>query len=172
MKYGTLDLGRIEAIVNKLGGMEGVEKFLRGEVEVRVTKHLINCSTDPFIPNNWAVEEHQEGGMLEWNPTSITLYLSEAQKQGQIVGNELREELKDKTVLNANVLDYLLAHPELIPEEWKGKAIFFWGTVYRDSDGNLCVRYLYWYGDRWRWSSCWLGNDWNARNPAVLLASN
>ncbi len=34
MKYGTLNLGQIEAIVNKLGGMEGVERLLRGEVTV------------------------------------------------------------------------------------------------------------------------------------------
>jgi hypothetical protein len=34
MKYGTLNLGQIEAIVNKFGGMEGVERFLRGELTV------------------------------------------------------------------------------------------------------------------------------------------
>lgn len=34
MKYSKLDLGTIEAVVNKLGGMEGVQKFLRGELMV------------------------------------------------------------------------------------------------------------------------------------------
>ena len=34
MKYGELDLGRIEATVNKLGGMEGLERFLRGELVI------------------------------------------------------------------------------------------------------------------------------------------
>ncbi|MFH1766592.1 MAG: hypothetical protein ABH826_00645 [Patescibacteria group bacterium] len=34
MKYARLDLGQVEAIVNKLGGMEGVQRFLRGELEV------------------------------------------------------------------------------------------------------------------------------------------
>jgi hypothetical protein len=34
MKYGKLDLGQIEAIVNKLGGMEGALRFLRGEISV------------------------------------------------------------------------------------------------------------------------------------------
>lgn len=32
MKYGDLSLGQIEALVNKLGGMDGVNKFLRGEL--------------------------------------------------------------------------------------------------------------------------------------------
>ncbi len=34
MKYSELTLGKVEAIINKLGGMEGVEKFLRGELTV------------------------------------------------------------------------------------------------------------------------------------------
>ncbi|MBI4136115.1 MAG: hypothetical protein HY481_00980 [Candidatus Vogelbacteria bacterium] len=34
MKYGGLNLGQIEAIVNKLGGEEGVNRLLRGELTV------------------------------------------------------------------------------------------------------------------------------------------
>lgn len=32
MKYGDLTLGQVEAVVNKLGGMDGVGRFLRGEI--------------------------------------------------------------------------------------------------------------------------------------------
>ncbi|MFA6476530.1 MAG: hypothetical protein WCV68_03920 [Candidatus Paceibacterota bacterium] len=34
MKYAELDLGTIEAIANKLGGMDGIRRFLRGELTV------------------------------------------------------------------------------------------------------------------------------------------
>ena len=34
MKYNELNLGQIEALVNKLGGMEGVQRFLSGELIV------------------------------------------------------------------------------------------------------------------------------------------
>ncbi len=34
MKYGELNLGQVEAIVNKLGGMEGVDRLLRGEITI------------------------------------------------------------------------------------------------------------------------------------------
>lgn len=34
MKYGELNLGQIEAVVNKLGGMEGVRRLLSGELTV------------------------------------------------------------------------------------------------------------------------------------------
>lgn len=34
MKYASLDLGTIEAVFNKLGGMEGAQRFLRGDFVV------------------------------------------------------------------------------------------------------------------------------------------
>lgn len=40
MKYNELTLGQIEAVFNKLGGMEGVKRFLAGTVEVVVKKLL------------------------------------------------------------------------------------------------------------------------------------
>ncbi len=39
MKYGELTLGQVEAVVNKLGGMEGVKRFLSGETMVKETEH-------------------------------------------------------------------------------------------------------------------------------------
>jgi hypothetical protein len=106
--------------------------------------------------------------MLEWNPAKVCLHLSPNQQSGKIIkGHKLRKELEKEPVLNANVCDYLLAHPELIPEEWKGKHIFFWGTIYRGSDGDLYVRYLYWCGSQWHWDYYWLGDDWSSDNPAL-----
>ena len=170
-KYSSLDLGTIEAVFNKLGGIEGAQRFLRGEVGV-VTNHIINLDSKPFVPNGWKVEEHRQGGQFAWNPTKVSLHLEPEQQNGKvIVGNELRKVLKDQSVLNANALDYLLANPELIPEEWKGRAVFFWGTIYRVSGGSLCVRYLYWFDGRWVWLNGWLDHDWNSRYPAAVLAS-
>jgi len=42
IKYPRLDLGRIEAIVNKLGGMEGVQRFLSGELVVKLAEGTSN----------------------------------------------------------------------------------------------------------------------------------
>ena len=39
MKYGELNLGQVEAVVNKLGGMEGVRRFLSGELVVEGLEH-------------------------------------------------------------------------------------------------------------------------------------
>lgn len=147
------------------------ERLVRGTHELKFVKHLIDCDADPYIPEGWKKEEHHKGGQLEWNPAKIQLYLSEKQKGRYIKGYKLRKELAEKPVLNANVLDYLLAHSELIPEEWKGKFIFFWGTIYRDSDGGLVVRCLSWDGGEWSWRYYWLDYGWHVDSPAVLFAS-
>jgi hypothetical protein len=154
---------------NLLRDFQGV---VRGTHQILPISHIIDCDADPYIPNNWKVEEHQKGGMWQWDVNKISLYLSKFQrKKKSISGNELRKELQGKPVLNANVLDYLLKHPELIPEEWENQYIFFWGTIYRDSDGNFYVRCLRWYGVRWDWYCHWLDVDWNFANPAVLRVS-
>ncbi|PCI89444.1 hypothetical protein COB18_03970 [Candidatus Kaiserbacteria bacterium] len=48
MKYGELTLGHVEAVVNKLGGMEGVQKFLSGELTV-------SESESPWYINNGVI---------------------------------------------------------------------------------------------------------------------
>ncbi|MEA2006992.1 MAG: hypothetical protein U9O20_02415 [Patescibacteria group bacterium] len=133
---------------------------------------IIDCDAGPFCPDGWKVVEHGKGGQLEWDASKIQLYLSKKQEGGSwIEGNKLREELADKSVLNANVLDYLLKNPHFIPEEWKSKYVFFLGTVYCRSGGYLVVRCLFWFGDEWGWSFRWLVHVFLALDPAILLAS-
>lgn len=139
-------------------------------------KYKIDCDAAPFLPEGRTVEEHQKGGQMEWDKKAQAkaLYLSENQKDGKIIGGEdLRKELAGKPVLNANVLDFLLKHPELIPEEWKGKKVFFWGTIYRYPDDRLNVRYLRWSGSRWEGGDRSLGSGWseaNSASPAAVRA--
>lgn len=146
-----------------------VLKVVKGQSEIKPIELLIDCDPDPFIPEGFTLVEHKKMGLYKWNP-NLPLYLSEKQKKGSITGNDLKKELANQLVLNANVLDYLLAHQELIPESWKGKAVFFWGTIYRNSDGLLCVRYLGWGGSEWDWNYRWLDYDFGAAGPAALVS--
>lgn len=152
-----------------------VAKLIKGE---SVSGTIIDCDADPVVPNGWKVEEHKKDGKLSFDPSQVEFYLDDGQKGGKAIeGSKLRQRLADKPVLNANILDYLLANPDLIPDEWKTneagntRYIFFWGTVYRDSFGNLCVRCLYWSDGRWGWSDGWLGYDWDGNDPALVRAS-
>lgn len=154
-----------------------VRNVLLGHAEVKMLRHVIDCDADPFVPAGWKVEEHRKQGFLRWDPARVQFFLSDHQKAGTISGHNLRKEVAGKPVLPANVLDYLLEHTEIIPEEWKRdeqnrtRYIFFWGTIYRDPGGSLFVRCLCWCEGCWQWRWGWLGSDWGVRDPAALLAS-
>jgi len=158
--------------------LNGALQVVRGTATITPVEHIIDCAADPFVPNSWTVETHQPGGLWKWNPEQVQFYLSTNQQNGKTIkGNKLRKELAGKPVLNANVLDYLLKNPQLIPEEWKKDSngntryIFFWGTIYRNAVGSLFVRYLYFNDGQWSWSHDWLDYAWGSYNPAALLAS-
>jgi len=149
-----------------------IKLVLLGRASVQVIEHLIDCDDDPFTPSGFTVESHQKGGQLVFDPAKVLLHLSKKQQNGgYLIGNDLRKELRRRPVLNANVLDYLLKNSHLIPEEWKGKYVFFWGTVYRLSHAHLYVRYLYFREGRWSWDDHWLGRRWRGSYPAALRAS-
>jgi len=150
-----------------------VRDIIRGRLELKAIEHVIDCDADPYLPEGWKVEEHQKSGLLKWDAKLVELWFAKGQQNGKVLkGDKLRQELVGKPVLNACVLDYLLANPHLIPEEWKGKCVFFWGTIYRSSGGNLYVRYLYWSGGGWDWRFGWLAYDWHDNNPSALRTSN
>lgn len=173
-----------ELVKKMCGGdfMSQVRDVVAGCVKIIPVNHIIDLDADPFVPKGWqGVEFHKKGGKVKAelrgdhlyiNDRKMEIYLSERQMGGRVVkGHSLREEVSKRDVLDANVLDYLLAHPQLVAESWKGTRVFFWGTIYRFHDGSLCVRFLFWYGDRCRWSYIWLGDDFCGNSPAAVLAS-
>jgi len=53
IKHSELNLGQIEAIVNKLGGMEGVKRFLAGTVET-VVKSILELVNSGIKVSAWS----------------------------------------------------------------------------------------------------------------------
>lgn len=161
---------------------------LRGTHEIKAIEHAVDCSLEPSKPgSNFTIELNKKGGVVRLERRGDDLYvdgkkivfsLSKKQINGKVItGHDLREELSGKKVLSAIILDYLLAHPELIPESWKkdekGNTWFisFWGTIFRGSDGNLYVRYLYWSDGGWQTYYSWLDGNFFADGPAAVSAS-
>jgi hypothetical protein len=182
----------VEAVFNKLGGIEGARQFLCGNVEITIVKHTVDLGVPPRLPFNGAeVVKHEGTGVVEIELRSddnlyvdgkkVELFLSERQKGNKrIVGHELRQELEsgEKVLLNSNVLDYLYDHPELYPEHWKQdekgdtRYIFFWGSSFRHSAlGNLCTRSLFWVSGGLHRYYHWLGYDWDRQYPSASVAS-
>ena len=85
--------------------------------------------------------EKREDGKLYANGVEVVRYLSPNQQNGKsIQGHKLRKELKDVQVLNACIMDALLANPQLILDEWKTGYTYFLGTTFRDAGGDLVRR--------------------------------
>ena len=127
---------------------------------------------------NLKVEKHQKGGQFKFDPNRVQLYLTDLQKEfASVVGDVLYKRLRNKPVLNANVLDYLLAHPYLIPKNWKRKKkdsiyfIYFWGTIYRLPCNSLIVRFLCWDDIGLASGVRQLNDTWYDNDPAALLAA-
>mgnify|MGYP001568188318 CR=1 FL=1 len=140
---------------------------------------IINCDAAPFEPKGLTVAPESEQlpnrvlGQFVFDPTKVKLHLSPNQQDGKCVdGNKLKKELTGEPVLPVNVLDFYLANFDLIPEEWKGKLVFFWGTIYRGSGGRLAVRYLCFDGGGWCSLFSWLDSGgWDRDNPSAVRAS-
>lgn len=135
---------------------------------------LIDLDAALFVPDGWTVEEHRKGGVFRWNASRVDLYISDVQRNGgRIIGDKLRISAVSGPILNANVLDYLLAHPRHIPKIWRnmaithGKTIHFFGTVYRRAqrtafeENPMCVRGLCWHDDGWCESQVWLSGTFD-----------
>jgi hypothetical protein len=167
--------------------LKSVLDVLLGRAEIKPIGHVVDFGADPFLSNGWTVEEHQAGKIAKLERNGDDLYLdgkkiefwfSECQKGDKVIGgHDLRKEVSKQPVLNANLLDHLLKHPHLIPETWKKdengntRYIFFWGTVYRNSDGRLYVRCLDWRDGGWCSRYLWLDLDWRSGCPAAVSAS-
>lgn len=100
---------------------------------------------------DWNIAEHRKMGQVVWSPGKFRVEQLSHQRTGDLVTvAQVLQIMSSKNLVNANVLDFLLAHPCLIPDEWAtdeighGRTIYFLGTVFLDSlDQENKVRGIY-----------------------------
>lgn len=117
------------------------------EMEVMNMSEVINCVAGPRLNfcglKGLRVHRHNNvgGSQFRFDPMRIKLvnYLDVPNRHGSS-GLDFAKALKDQPVLNANVLDWLLKHPEAIPEGWRGKVVHFMGSVLKDAEDDDNVR--------------------------------
>jgi len=164
--------GDVTKMRSSLDALKRFKRVLVGMSKIVRLWHDIDCDADPYLPDGFSVDEHHRGGRFEWNLDEITIHQSLTNQQDHlqyIKGGDFLRELANEPICNANVLDYLLAHPELIPDDWKGKNVYFWGTIYLGSDHRLSVRCLEWNVDKWGWKSRRFENDFCAFDYAAVF---
>lgn len=156
---GEDGLGRLLQLMNYVRELTKIND-LPSEIEFRklldaafAASMVIDCDADPYVPEDWTLVEHIKGGMIESDSPKIFPGTSPSQKikHGPVLGRTILREFRDKPtclILNANVLDFWLKHPELIPKVvyralQSGYKIAFWGTIYHDAAGRAVVRHLF-----------------------------
>ena len=186
-KLGQYDCNGFRGVLNGTHKVVPIEKELKPE-RIRVineTTIMVNLDAPPRLPFNGSQIESQVGSgwvkvekrddVLYVDGHKIILYLSRKQKREEVIkGHALREALAKKFVLHPNIMDALIDHPHLIPEDWKKdekgntRHIFFWAVIFSDGRDHFYVRQLYFLWDQWNLEYNYLGNDWRADAPAAL----
>lgn len=171
--------------------MSAILGVIRGTHQITLIDHVIDLSSPARLPFNVAtvatLEVHRGEGIVKLerrgddlylDGKKINIFLSKKQKGGSIGGHDLRKELEKRgDNVSAKVLDYLVDHPELWPESWKKDKggntnyVFFWDDIFRDSGGNLYVRFGCWDEGKVVSDCHWLDRGWDNNNPAASLAS-
>ena len=182
------NLAGIRGVINGLSKIVSVAEDATRVITINKTTIVVDLGASPKLPFNgtevekhigigWGVIEKRADGLYV-NDRKVILHLSEHQMGDKwLKGYELREELTSKHVLNANILDALYQNIHLIPEDWKKNEdgdicfVFFWESIFRDSNGRLFVRCLCFHDGGWRFGCGWIGGNWYCNNPAAVRAS-
>ncbi len=190
IKYSNVDLGQIEAVLNKIGGEAAIPRLLSGELvvverepkpePVLDTIIRVNRSVKPAYPDWMKKVMHPEletTGPAEYDLATVQLWLHEGQQGGNWAkGQRIYDHLKSNNMLEGclGLADGLAIQQkgiEVFRKFFAGKAVFLWKSVVQNRGGDLHVPYLIEHRGEvvvhWRW----LGRDWRGNNPAVRFAS-
>jgi hypothetical protein len=173
MKYNELTLGKIEAIVNKLGGIEGVEGFLRGTVEIVVKKILdfigtttTSATTEKFVAKEKFVKDSKEVKFFGiWNNFTELFLAGHGKIEDPIGSQELRYGNLTKNSVDRPIIEELGGEAkaettlselcDLLKKQAKGEEGDLLTNGYanifyiKDTSGVLRAVYVFWDVDGW-----------------------
>ena len=171
MKYGELTLGQIEAVVNKLGGMNGVNKLLSGELVVKEMENQRQTSM-VIVDYSQTLAQMIKAGNYGWVNNDIT------QEHFPIAGSGKQEEEivlfcfgknissgdaiaeMEKQGFRSARIEELLALGAAYPELQKQFPIVALGSVWRAPASSRRVPALDWSGGERGLALDWFGDDW------------
>lgn len=135
------------------------------------TSPRIDLRAPPSVPKGRRIVEHAVGEIIEWDPSRIVLKRLDEQTRGVVAGTGVLKGLSSQNTMSANVLDFLCGNTKLIPEGWRDKTVFFWGTIYANDVGRRCVRAICYApgGKHLLMFDRWLDQIWGPDDYAAIL---
>ncbi len=175
MKYADVTLGRVEAVWNKLGGEEGVDKLLRGELtfsEPEKPKPGTNVFT-VTVDFGQTLEEMIAAGRYDWKNDDITTkrfpVKGEGKKEVEITVVHFNRVIEsDEAIKEMDALGYrpatieeLLGFGKEHPDLQRSFPIIALGSV-GEVRGHRGVPYLRGRGSRRNLDLRWFDHGWSA----------
>lgn len=186
MKYGELTLGQIEALVNKVGGMEGVQRILTDatEVVVKAATKLLELVT---TVETTGIKAFKAGGKFREGKTTDGVkiaWLSDNFKEnflGKTEQNVAQAAFRIQKLKKASLDElgdtaeiFLAQLWELLKKQGNGQRgdLLVSGyaniTYIRDSSGNLWAVCAHWRADH----DGWHVNADSVTDPSLWYADN
>ncbi len=176
----TQDMQAITECPGNTKALKLVNYVRRGYPDIIVPSSIIQAEPfDPvaFLRQGWSIEREEQDerslALTEVDLSKVKLKTYLRKGEVSITGEEKlnRAKASGDIRLDARFFMALWNNKKLIPESWKGKTIYFDGTILRSPSGGRCVLCLYWLDDQWDWSYYWLEDGWHADEPSAVLAA-
>lgn len=165
MKYPKMEWGKMEAVVNKLGGMEGVDRFLSGELTVKASDLLRKLATAEVVGvARFVAIEHLKTANVGWMGDNFKKFflgkVEESVGSDVIVVHRLEKDSRDApimTELGDRVEIKLAQFFGLLEKQSKDEAGPLLVNGYSNiayitgSDGNLWAVGASWYSGNGYW---------------------
>lgn len=145
------DNGQIIQTFKTLEQAKGFYEIAESGVEAKIEN---TPQPAPWCPDGFTVEK--DNGNYTEEPSKISFKQASAAEEN------------NKEALNSNTLKYFLDHQDKTPTDWKGRYVYFFGTVLRDSRGGRYVLCLCWGDGAWRWGYRWLVNAFYAQSQSAV----
>jgi hypothetical protein len=193
MKYGELNLGQIEAVVNKLGGMEGVNQFLRGELVLSQPNRrwreeggiiYFSVTSSGITGEQWVSGLERNGFKVsdstkrvlcsaDFKPTNgityeIAVFMGKFFSDDERITKNIRKDAKIRKLITPNAEVACLIREKFFDKELKAMGLYWIITMHKpikDSEGNLLLLYANRNGN-----GSWLDTDYD--NPGDKWGSS
>ena len=112
-----------------------------------------------------------EEGQLDKKQETLEIISFLENGESYVTGTLMRKRaIKMGGLVGQHHAEQILKQVSDIPDEWKKWYLVFPGTTWRNPDGDVCVPYLFFYGDEWVLDFRRVGNDgWNVYDRVVRV---
>jgi len=184
-KISKIDGEKIQQAIDtddKAGLLDRIIKFINNGCNfvLVIAQHVINFDTEAKVPFEGAKLDTRTGltGNVSFEPKKWIAKNELKDGETSITGHEFLKRLQagKKVLPNSNMIDWLIEHQDEpgvkeFLDQYRGKVLYAFGDIFRNSGGDLCVRCALVSDERWVSRCSWLDDGFLEHDLALFLAN-